>query len=67
MPYKIHTVLTDNGIQFTIPGAGGSAVPLIKEAMVAGLMTSNTPVQGPLSITERQSQSTRGPTARSNA
>ena len=26
VPYKIHTVLTDNGIQFTTPGAGGSAV-----------------------------------------
>ena len=35
-PYKIHTVLTDNGIQFTTPGAGGSAVPLIKEAMANG-------------------------------
>lgn len=33
VPYKIHTVLTDNGIQFTTPG-GGSAVPLIKEATV---------------------------------
>jgi hypothetical protein len=30
---KIHTVLTDNGIQFTTPGAGGWAVPLIKEAI----------------------------------
>ena len=30
--YKIHTVLTDNGAQFPTPGAGGSAVPLIKEA-----------------------------------
>ena len=36
VPYRIHTVLTDNGIQFTTPGAGGSAVPLIKEAMAAG-------------------------------
>ena len=36
VPYKIHTVLTDNGIQFTTPGGGGSAVPLIKEAMVNG-------------------------------
>ncbi|NEI32460.1 IS481 family transposase [Rhizobium leguminosarum] len=35
-PYKIHTVLTDNGIQFTTPGAGGSAVPLIKEAIANG-------------------------------
>jgi hypothetical protein len=29
-------VLTDNGIQFTTPGAGGSAVPLIKEAIANG-------------------------------
>jgi hypothetical protein len=36
VPYKIHTVLTDNGIQFTTPGAGGSAVPLIKEAIAKG-------------------------------
>lgn len=36
VPYKIHTVLTDNGIQFTTPGAGGSAVPLINEAMANG-------------------------------
>ena len=36
VPYKVHTVLTDNGIQFTTPGAGGAAVPLIKEVMEAG-------------------------------
>ncbi|TBY58824.1 IS481 family transposase [Rhizobium leguminosarum bv. viciae] len=36
VPYKIHTVLTDNGIQFTTPGAGGPAVPLIKEAIANG-------------------------------
>jgi hypothetical protein len=36
VPYKIHTVLTDNGIQFTTPGAGGSAFPLIKEAIANG-------------------------------
>lgn len=36
VPYKIHTVLTDNSIQFTTSGAGGSAVPLIKEAMANG-------------------------------
>jgi transposase InsO family protein len=36
VPYKIHTVLTDNGIQFTTPGTGGSAVPLIKEAIANG-------------------------------
>ena len=36
VPYKIHTVLTDNGIHFTTPGAGGSAVPEIKEALAKG-------------------------------
>jgi len=36
VPYKIHTVLTDNGIQFTTPGAGGSAAPLITEAKCRG-------------------------------
>jgi transposase InsO family protein len=36
VPYKIHTVLTDNGIQFTTPSTGGSAVPLIKEAIANG-------------------------------
>ncbi len=36
VPYKVHTVLTDNGIQFTTPGASGSAVPLIKQAIAAG-------------------------------
>ncbi len=36
MPYKVHTVLTYNRIHFTTPGAGGSAVPLIKEAVASG-------------------------------
>ena len=36
VPYKVHTVLTDNGIHFTTPGAGGSAVPEIKRAMECG-------------------------------
>ncbi len=36
VPYTIHTVLTDNGIQFNTPGAGGSAVPLIVEALAKG-------------------------------
>lgn len=34
--YKIHIVLTDNGIHFTTPGAGGSTVPLIKQALANG-------------------------------
>ena len=33
IPYKVHNVFTDNRIQFTTPDAGGSAVPLIKEAI----------------------------------
>lgn len=36
VPYKIHTVLTDNGTHFTTPGAGGSAVPEIKLALERG-------------------------------
>lgn len=36
VPYRIHTVLTDNGTHFTTPGAGGSAVPLIKQALANG-------------------------------
>ena len=36
VPYKIHSVLTDNGTHFTTPGAGGSAAPEIKQAMAKG-------------------------------
>jgi len=36
VPYKIHTILTDNGIHFTTPGRGGSAVFEIKQAMAKG-------------------------------
>ena len=36
VPYRVHTVLTDNGIHFTTAGAGGSGVPEIKRAMAAG-------------------------------
>ena len=38
VPYKIHTVLTDNGIHFTIPGGGGSTVGEIKEAIANGAL-----------------------------
>jgi hypothetical protein len=31
-PYKIHTVLTDSGIQFRTPGGGASPSPSIREA-----------------------------------
>ena len=38
VPYKIHTVLTDNGIHFTIPGGGGLTVGEIKEAIASGAL-----------------------------
>lgn len=36
VPYKIHTVLTDNGTHFTTPGNARSAAPDIKAAIEAG-------------------------------
>lgn len=36
IPYKVHTVLTDNGTQFTTPGNKASAAPLIKQAIDKG-------------------------------
>ena len=36
VPYKVHTVLTDNGTHFTTPGDTSSAAPDIKAALEAG-------------------------------
>lgn len=36
LPYKIHTVLTDNGTHFTTPGNTSSAAADIKEALAKG-------------------------------
>ena len=36
VPYRVHTVLTDNGQHFTTPGNAASAAPLIREAMDRG-------------------------------
>src|SRR3954453_16003011 len=36
VPYRGHTVLTDNGTHFTTPGNTASAAPLIKEAIARG-------------------------------
>jgi transposase InsO family protein len=36
VPYRVHTVLTDNGFHFTTPGNTASAAPLIREAMDRG-------------------------------
>jgi len=38
VPYKVHTVLTDNGVQFTTPGVGRSAVPEIRAAIAAKVL-----------------------------
>lgn len=38
VPYKIHTVLTDNGTQFTTPGNKASAASDIRKAIEAGEM-----------------------------
>jgi transposase InsO family protein len=36
VPYRVHTVLTDNGLHFTTPGTSASAAPLIREAIDRG-------------------------------
>ena len=36
VPYKVHTVLTDNGTHFTTPGRRRSAAPKIKAALANG-------------------------------
>jgi transposase InsO family protein len=36
VPYRIHTVLTDNGTHFTDPASRGSAVPEIRAALETG-------------------------------
>jgi len=36
VPYRVHTVLTDNGTHFTTPGNTASAARLIKEAIARG-------------------------------
>jgi transposase InsO family protein len=36
VPYKVHTVLTDNGVQFTTPGNIASAANDIREALDRG-------------------------------
>jgi transposase InsO family protein len=38
VPYRVHTVLTDNGTPFTTPGNTASAAPLIKEAIARGAL-----------------------------
>ncbi len=47
VPYRIHTVLTDNGLHFTDPRSPGSAVDEIKRAMAAGELFRRTPSTTP--------------------
>lgn len=51
VPYKVHTVLTDNAIHFTTPGAGGSAVPDIKLAIANGGFRAHSPTHSSTSNT----------------
>jgi len=45
-------VLTDNGIHFTTPGAGGSAVPLIAEALARACSSSTSTLAGTVTRTK---------------
>ena len=47
VPYKVHTVLTDNGTHFTTPGNTSSAAPDIKAALEAGELVGRTPSNTP--------------------
>ena len=71
VPYKVHTVLTDNGAQFTTPWAGGSAVPLIREAMAKGELFRAHAFEYACAKAGIDHRTTRpsipGPTVRSNA
>jgi hypothetical protein len=57
VPYKVHTVLTDNGTHFTTPGNKSSAAPDIRLALPCNAaspsapMHSNWPAPRPISIT----------------
>ena len=70
VPYKIHTVLTDNGVHFTTPGNRCSAAAEIKLALQLGELFRSR-----LRVRLRQSRyrpptpdrNTPGPTARSGA
>ena len=54
VPYKVHTVLTDNGTHFTTPGNTSSAATDIKAALELessfGRTPSNTPAPRTTSI-----------------
>ncbi len=47
VPYRVHTVLTDNGQHFTTPGNIASAAPLIREAIDRVRSSAPTPSNSP--------------------
>jgi hypothetical protein len=53
VPYKIHTVLTDNGIQFTFP-------PRYADGHMARYMTRMVDIRGALGRAENGRQKARG-------
>jgi len=59
VPYKIHTVLTDNGTHFTTPGAGGSAAPDIKLATARGETFRAHPFEGACASADIDHRTTR--------
>ena len=71
VPYKIHTVLTDNGTHFTTPGNVGSAAAEIRRAMDAGepFLAHSFEYAAPrtTSTIAERSPGIRGPMVRSNA
>lgn len=68
VPHKLHTVLTGNGILFTTPGAGGSAIPFIREAMAnsSAPTLSSSPAPNPISTLGPLGRPPFGRTAESN-
>ena len=71
VPYKVHTVLTDNGVHFTTPSNRCSAAAEIRIALQRGEifvpMPSSSPAPRPASTTGSPNPNIVGPTARSSA
>ena len=71
VPYRIHTVLTDNGTHFTDPRSRGSAVPESarpwKPARSSAPTASSSPAPGPASSIGSPGRTTHGRTVRSSA
>ena len=70
VPYRVHTVLTDNGIHFTDPKYPGSAVERSssrsRTASCSAVIPSRSPALKTTSTIGSPGPGTRGPTARSS-